>query len=122
MSTLKEKLTNPLRSRKVQVAIATVVVAYLAEWGIDVSEGLLVGIIATGVAVILGIAHEDNGAKAAAVRVLPSEPLLLQEAKGINETVAEAVHEGVAVAMETSNKAIEELTNTIRANLNGQQR
>lgn len=53
----------PLRSRKVQVAIATVVVAWLQHFGLEVSEGVLLATLGTGVALILGIAHEDAAAK-----------------------------------------------------------
>ena len=52
---------RPLRSRKVRVALATVVTAYAAEWGLGVSEELVLTILGVGVALILGIAHEDNG-------------------------------------------------------------
>lgn len=51
----------PLRSRKVQVAIATVLVAYAAQAGLTVSEETVVTILGVGVALILGIAHEDAG-------------------------------------------------------------
>jgi len=51
----------PLRSRKVQVAIATVVVAYAAQAGLMVSEETVVTVLGVGVALILGIAHEDAG-------------------------------------------------------------
>jgi len=49
----------PIRSRKVQVAIATVVAAWLVHADLDVSESVVTAIIASGVALILGIAHED---------------------------------------------------------------
>ena len=49
----------PLASRKVQVAVATVVVAYAAQAGLNVSEETVVTILSVGVALILGIAHED---------------------------------------------------------------
>jgi hypothetical protein len=52
---------RPFRSRKVRVAIATVICAYAAEVGFQVSEELLVTILSCGVAIILGIAHEDHG-------------------------------------------------------------
>jgi len=55
----------PLRSRKVQVAIATVVVAYAAQAGLTVSEETITTVLAVGVALILGIAHEDAGRRAA---------------------------------------------------------
>ena len=51
----------PLRSRKVQVAIATVLVAYAAQAGLTVSEETIVAVLSVGVALILGIAHEDAG-------------------------------------------------------------
>jgi hypothetical protein len=51
----------PLVSRKVQVAVATVVVAYAAQAGWVVSEETVVTVLAVGVALILGIAHEDAG-------------------------------------------------------------
>lgn len=52
----------PLRSRKVQVAVATVVAAYAAQAGLAVSEETVLTIVGVGVALILGIAHEDRGA------------------------------------------------------------
>ncbi len=52
----------PLRSRKVQVAVATVVAAYAAQAGLEVSQETVVSVLAVGVALILGIAHEDAGA------------------------------------------------------------
>lgn len=55
-----------LRSRKVRVALATVVAAVLAEYGIGLSDTVLYGIVGVGTAIILGIAHEDHGAKSAA--------------------------------------------------------
>ena len=55
------RLVQPLRSRKVRVALATVISAYAAEYGLGVSQELLMTILGTGVAIILGIAHEDNG-------------------------------------------------------------
>ena len=51
----------PLRSRKVQVALATLLVAYAAQVGLAVSEETIVGVLSVGVALILGIAHEDAG-------------------------------------------------------------
>lgn len=51
----------PLRSRKVQVALATVLVAYAAEVGLALSEETVVTVLGVGVALILGIAHEDAG-------------------------------------------------------------
>ncbi len=51
----------PLRSRKVQVAVATVFVAYAAQAGLALTEDTVVAVISVGVALILGIAHEDAG-------------------------------------------------------------
>ncbi len=58
-------LGRPLASRKVRVAIATVVCAYAAQAGLMVSEEVLITMLSCGVAIILGIAHEDNGRHAA---------------------------------------------------------
>lgn len=52
-----------LQSRKVRVALTTVVAAMLAEYGIEVSDTIVYGILGVGTAIILGIAHEDNGLK-----------------------------------------------------------
>jgi hypothetical protein len=54
-----------LRSRKVQVAIATVVVAYAAQAGLEVNDETIATVIGVGVALILGIALEDAGRAAA---------------------------------------------------------
>jgi len=51
----------PLRSRKVQVAVATVFVAYAAQAGLVLSEETVLAVLGVGVALILGIAHEDAG-------------------------------------------------------------
>jgi len=51
----------PLRSRKVQVAVATVLAAYAVQAGLSVSEETVLSILGVGVALILGIAHEDAG-------------------------------------------------------------
>ena len=51
----------PLRSRKVQVAVATVLVAYATHAGLLLSEETVVAVLGVGVALILGIAHEDAG-------------------------------------------------------------
>jgi len=55
----------PLASRKVRVALATVLAAYAAQYGLGVSEEIVLTILSVGVALILGIAHEDNGTKSA---------------------------------------------------------
>lgn len=54
-------LGRPLMSRKVRVAIVTVIAAYAAQAGLNLSEEVLLTIVSCGVAIILGIAHEDNG-------------------------------------------------------------
>jgi hypothetical protein len=54
-----------LLSRKVHVAIAVIVVAVAAQYGWALSETTVTAAVAIGVALILGIAHEDNGAKKA---------------------------------------------------------
>jgi hypothetical protein len=61
---LLRRLFKPLKSRKVRVALVTVIVAFAAEYGLEVSPALLMTILGLGVSVILGIAHEDNGQKA----------------------------------------------------------
>ena len=62
--TLKRCVT-PLASRKVRVALATVLAAYAAQYGLGVSEDVILTILSVGVALILGIAHEDQGRKSA---------------------------------------------------------
>lgn len=51
----------PLRSRKVQVALATVIVAWGANAGLGLTEESVMTVLGVGVALILGIAHEDAG-------------------------------------------------------------
>lgn len=58
-----KRVVKPLASRKVRVALVTVLAAYAVEVGLDVSDEMLLTIVGAGVAVILGIAHEDAGAK-----------------------------------------------------------
>jgi len=55
------RIGRPLASRKVRVAVATVVAAYAAEYGLALSEEVVLTIVSVGVALILGIAHEDAG-------------------------------------------------------------
>jgi hypothetical protein len=59
------RVFGPLRSRKVRVALATVVAAFAAEYGLQASEELILTILGLGAALILGIAHEDAGRKSA---------------------------------------------------------
>lgn len=60
-----KRLIRPLQSRKVRVAMVTVIAAFAAEYGLNVPTELLMTILAVGVSIILGIAHEDNGLKQA---------------------------------------------------------
>ncbi len=61
MISILRRLCRPLESRKVRVALATVLAAYLAECGLGLSEELVLTVSAVGVSLILGIAHEDAG-------------------------------------------------------------
>jgi len=61
LNAMVQRLIRPLASRKVRVALATVVAAFAAEFGLAVSEELIMTILGVGVALILGIAHEDAG-------------------------------------------------------------
>ncbi|MCK6457670.1 MAG: phage holin [Phycisphaerae bacterium] len=58
-------LVAPLGSRKVRVALATVLASYAAAYGFDVREEVIHTILAVGAALILGIAHEDTARPAA---------------------------------------------------------
>ncbi len=55
------RLLRPLSSRKVRVAVTTVLVAFAAQFGWQVSAELIFTILGVGVSLILGIAHEDAG-------------------------------------------------------------
>jgi hypothetical protein len=55
------RLIRPLASRKVRVALTTVVAAFAAQFGLGVSDDLIFTILGVGVSLILGIAHEDAG-------------------------------------------------------------
>jgi hypothetical protein len=57
------RLLAPLASRKVRVATATVIAAFAAQYGLAVREELIFTIVSVGVALILGIAHEDAGSR-----------------------------------------------------------
>jgi hypothetical protein len=56
-----KKTWRPLESRKVRVALATVIAAFAANWGFNVDEELVLTILGVGASLILGIAHEDAG-------------------------------------------------------------
>jgi hypothetical protein len=58
------RVATPLASRKVRVALVTVLAAFAAEWGLEVQQELVLTILGVGAALILGIAHEDNGRNA----------------------------------------------------------
>lgn len=58
-------LVQPLCSRKVRVALATVIAAYAGQVGLGWDEQMILTVLSVGVALILGIAHEDAGAKSA---------------------------------------------------------
>ncbi len=51
----------PLRSRKIQVAAATIIISYAAQGGLALNEETVLAVLGVGVALILGIAHEDAG-------------------------------------------------------------
>ncbi len=70
IASIAKGIIQPLRSRKLRVAVATVLVAYLADHGLDVSQELVLTILGVGASLILGIAHEDAGRKASS----PSPP------------------------------------------------
>lgn len=55
------RAARPLRSRKLRVALTTVIAAFLTDYGFTVREELIYTILAVGAALILGIAHEDSG-------------------------------------------------------------
>ena len=65
-SSFLQSMLSPLRSRKVRVALATVLAAYAAQYGLEVGEEMIHTVLGVGVALILGIAHEDAGARSAA--------------------------------------------------------
>lgn len=65
-SSFLQSLLSPLRSRKVRVALATVLAAYGGQYGLEVGEEMIYTVLGVGVALILGIAHEDAGSRSAA--------------------------------------------------------
>jgi hypothetical protein len=58
-------VVSPLCSRKVRVALATVIAAYAGQAGFGWDEQMILTVLGVGVALILGIAHEDAGSKSA---------------------------------------------------------
>lgn len=67
MNRILSRIVRPLQSRKVRVALATVVAAYLVEYGLNVSEEIVLTVLGIGVSLILGIALEDAGSKSTMV-------------------------------------------------------
>ncbi len=63
----------PLASRKVRVALATVIAAYAGQAGLGWDEQMILTVLSVGVALILGIAHEDAGAKSAGQTTGPQD-------------------------------------------------
>ncbi len=59
------RMLQPLYSRKVRVALATVIAAYAGQLGLQWDEQMVLTVLGVGMALILGIAHEDAGAKSA---------------------------------------------------------
>mgnify|MGYP000592661557 CR=1 FL=1 len=54
---------SPLASRKVRVALATIIAAYAGQTGLGWDEQMILTVLSVGVALILGIAHEDAGSR-----------------------------------------------------------
>jgi len=73
-SHLFRRMVAPLASRKVRVALATVLAAFAVEWGFEVTEELILTVLGVGAALILGIAHEDAGRNACPTGGQPSAP------------------------------------------------
>lgn len=71
LNSFLRRLVGPLRSRKVRVALATAIGAFVAEYGLHVPDELLLVILGVGSSLILGIAHEDAGRHVAS---LPKQP------------------------------------------------
>jgi hypothetical protein len=63
LSTVVKRTWKPLESRKVRVALTTVIAAFAANWGFHVDEELVLTILGVGASLILGIAHEDTARK-----------------------------------------------------------
>lgn len=64
------------KSRKVQTAVVTLVVAIAAKLGLQLDPEAVLSIVGLGMIVILSIAHEDAAAKGAAtnVTIAPEDP------------------------------------------------
>ncbi len=73
MKRLVSLVVQPLCSRKVRVALATVVAAYAGQLGLGWDEQMILTVLSVGVALILGIAHEDAGAKSSGQSAQPGE-------------------------------------------------
>ena len=64
LADILRKLWKPLESRKIRIALATVLSAFAANYGFNVDEELILTILGVGASLILGIAHEDAGRNA----------------------------------------------------------
>lgn len=56
-----KRILKPLQSRKVRIALATVLAAYFAEFGLLVDETMVLTVVGLGVSLIMGVALEDAG-------------------------------------------------------------
>lgn len=56
------RLLNPMKKSEVRVALATIVVAYAAEYGLGLSEGLVQTILALGIAALTGMSYTKKSA------------------------------------------------------------
>ena len=74
LTSFLQRISGPLRSRKTRVALVTVLAAFAAEFGIGVSDELLLALVGIGASLILGIAHEDAGRKSAPISPRPTPP------------------------------------------------
>ena len=74
LTSFLQRISGPLRSRKTRVALVTVLAAFAAEFGIGVSDELLLALVGIGASLILGIAHEDAGRKSAPIAPRPTPP------------------------------------------------
>ncbi len=73
-----------LKSRKILIAVAGLVVAFAGEFGLELDNTFVIGVLSMTATLILGIAHEDNGAKSASTIVI--DPAMLNAAPKPTET------------------------------------
>lgn len=57
------KILQPLQSRKVRTALATVIAAYAVDRVPGIDEDIVLVVLGVGVSLIFGTAIEDHGAK-----------------------------------------------------------